>query len=67
MKIDAAKFHIGQMVFFAPDTDSQGVVTAITFSAAGIMYNVAWNDFGERQHYDVELTTEQTFVKKSEE
>jgi hypothetical protein len=66
MSQDAAKFHIGQIVFYVPDTGKQGVVTAVTFSAIVITYRVAWNDFVERAHYDVELCLEMTFANKTD-
>ena len=53
------------MVYYKPNPEKMGIVSQIHFNPCGVRYTVSWDDFVDRSHFDIELTTEKSFVEKS--
>jgi hypothetical protein len=58
--IDAPKFNIGDLVYHRTE-DTPGIVIAMIYRPAGMLYQVVWQGRVTEDHYEVELTTEKPF------
>jgi hypothetical protein len=52
-------YQLGTIVYKRLDTDgTKGMIVDITFRAdGGVLYGVAWNEVGDTDHYEIELST----------
>ena len=62
--IDAPKFNIGDLVYHRTE-DTPGIVIAMIYRPAGMLYQVVWQGRVTEDHYEVELTTEKSFFVSS--
>lgn len=62
--MDNVKFKFGDIVYLCVNPERCGMVTQIKYAPSGVTYVVSWDDFQDRQHFDIELTKEKTFDAK---
>jgi hypothetical protein len=60
---DIVKYGYGTIVYKLVDDEEKGMVTGILFRPNHIVYYVTWPS-GEQPHFEIELTTEQSFSTK---
>lgn len=59
--MDTVKYNMGDTVYLKMGEEKSGMITGIVFRPHGMLYYVSWG-LTETVHYDIELTTERTFM-----